>query len=244
MYNGGFVKGKHGRTESLLSHRFRNSLPDSFEMLRSDCLAKKPWHEFPFSGLAAVFSAVITVMVDTLATSFYSQKGRKDATASVSAEDGDQETADVHAGHHHHFEMKTGDRESQLRRYRIVAMVLELGIVIHSVVIGLSLGASSNVCSIKGLVAALCAHQLFKGMGLGGSILQAEYKLLKKAIMVFFFSFTTPFGIAIGIGVSSIYNENSPKALITVGLPNGASAGLLIYMALVDLLAADFMKRG
>lgn len=50
--------------------------------------------------------------------------------------------------------------------------VLELGIVVHSVVIGLSLGASSNTCSIKGLVAALCAHQLFEGMGLGGSILQ------------------------------------------------------------------------
>ncbi|RZC85179.1 hypothetical protein C5167_004064 [Papaver somniferum] len=41
--------------------------------------------------------------------------------------------------------------------------------------------------------------------------------------------------------LSKIYRENGPTALITVGLVNASSAGLLIYMALVDLLAADFM---
>jgi zinc transporter 1/2/3 len=50
--------------------------------------------------------------------------------------------------------------------------VLELGIVVHSVVIGLSMGASNNTCSLKGLAAALCFHQMFEGMGLGGCILQ------------------------------------------------------------------------
>lgn len=59
--------------------------------------------------------------------------------------------------------------------------------------------------------------------------------------MVFFFSITTPFGIALGIALSKTYKENSPSALITVGLLNASSAGLLIYMALVDLLATDFM---
>lgn len=62
-----------------------------------------------------------------------------------------------------------------------------------------------------------------------------------KGIMVFFFSLTTPFGIALGIGLSKVYSENSPTALIVVGLLNACSAGLLNYMALVDLLAADFM---
>jgi len=59
--------------------------------------------------------------------------------------------------------------------------------------------------------------------------------------MAFFFAVTTPFGIALGIALSTTYQENSPRALITVGLLNASSAGLLIYMALVDLLAADFM---
>lgn len=47
-----------------------------------------------------------------------------------------------------------------------------MGIIVHSVVIGLSLGASENPCTIRPLVAALCFHQLFEGMGLGGCILQ------------------------------------------------------------------------
>lgn len=60
--------------------------------------------------------------------------------------------------------------------------------------------------------------------------------------MAAFFSLTTPVGIAIGIGISNVYDENSPTALIVEGIFNAASAGILIYMSLVDLLAADFMS--
>lgn len=60
--------------------------------------------------------------------------------------------------------------------------------------------------------------------------------------MALFFSLTTPVGIAIGIGISNVYDENSSTALIVEGIFNAASAGILIYMALVDLLAADFMN--
>ena len=61
--------------------------------------------------------------------------------------------------------------------------------------------------------------------------------------MAFFFATTTPFGTVLGIGLSSVYSETSPSptALIVVGLLNACSAGLLTYMAMVDLLAADFM---
>lgn len=50
--------------------------------------------------------------------------------------------------------------------------MLEAGIVVHSVVIGLGMGASMNPRTIRPLIAALCFHQMFEGMGLGGSILQ------------------------------------------------------------------------
>lgn len=62
-----------------------------------------------------------------------------------------------------------------------------------------------------------------------------------KGIMVFFFSVTTPFGIALGIGLSKVYSDTSPTALIVEGILNAISAGLLNYMALVELLANDFM---
>ncbi|KAI5563205.1 hypothetical protein BDE02_15G101100 [Populus trichocarpa] len=230
----------------ILATGFMHVLPDSFDMLSSSCLPENPWHKFPFTGFLAMLSAIVTLMVDSLATSVYSKKsnvGVNPESITHGAEPGREMASNVghFHGHGHHYEDKLADGAKQLLRYRVVAMVLELGIIVHSVVIGLSLGASSNTCTIKGLVAALCFHQMFEGMGLGGCILQAEYKPLKKAVMAFFFSVTTPFGIALGIALSKMYKENSPSALITVGLLNASSAGLLIYMALVDLLAADFM---
>ncbi|KVH96140.1 probable zinc transporter 10 [Cynara cardunculus var. scolymus] len=232
-----FVMVKAFASGIILATGFMHVLPDSFDMLRSSCLTDNPWHKFPFTGFVAMLSAIFTLMVDSMATSTYTTKHTTISTA------GDHEMAVTNGGvhfHGHHHSQK-GPIGSQLLRYRVVAMVLELGIVVHSIVIGLGVGASNDVCTIKPLVAALCFHQMFEGMGLGGCILQAEYKLMKKAIMVVFFSITTPFGIGLGIGLSKTYKENSPSALITVGLLNASSAGLLIYMALVDLLAADFM---
>ena len=60
--------------------------------------------------------------------------------------------------------------------------------------------------------------------------------------MALFFSLTTPIGIGIGIGISSAYDETSPTALVVQGFLEAAAAGILVYMALVDILAEDFMS--
>ena len=44
--------------------------------------------------------------------------------------------------------------------------------MVHSVIIGISLGASEDPSTIKPLVVALSFHQMFEGMGLGGCIVQ------------------------------------------------------------------------
>jgi zinc transporter 1/2/3 len=72
---------------------------------------------------------------------------------------------------------------------------------------------------------------------------QAGFKRTAAGIMAFFFAVTTPGGICVGIGIASSYNENSPKALIIEGTFDAISAGILIYMALVDLIAADFLSK-
>ena len=61
--------------------------------------------------------------------------------------------------------------------------------------------------------------------------------------MASFFAITTPLGIAAGAGVASFYDSYSPRALVIEGLLDSVSAGILIYMALVDLIAADFLSR-
>jgi hypothetical protein len=48
--------------------------------------------------------------------------------------------------------------------------VLELGILVHSVIIVVSLGASVRPSTIRPLVGALGFHQFFEGTGLGSCI--------------------------------------------------------------------------
>jgi solute carrier family 39 (zinc transporter), member 1/2/3 len=55
------------------------------------------------------------------------------------------------------------------------------------------------------------------------------------------YALTTPIGIAIGMGVRLSYDPNSQKALISAGVFDAVSAGLLIYAGMVELLAHDFI---
>ena len=82
--------------------------------------------------------------------------------------------------------------------------VLELGIVVHSVVIGLSLGASNNTCTIKGLVAALCFHQIFEGMSLGGCILHVLQNSMLSILFLNFIYLT--YKIPLSIKQFSLHN--------------------------------------
>ena len=70
---------------------------------------------------------------------------------------------------------------------------------------------------------------------------QAQFKNLSAILMASFFAITTPAGIAAGAGLTTFYNPNSPRALVVEGILDSVSAGILIYMSLVDLIAADFL---
>ncbi|KAL1560876.1 zinc transporter 8-like [Salvia divinorum] len=227
----------------ILSTGFIHVLPDAFENLTSPCIPKHPWGDFPFTGFIAMVASIGTLMVDTYATSYY--KRRANAKAADGGGDEEMLAAVQDYGHAHGGLVSSEESDSddsELLRHRVISQVLELGIVVHSVIIGIALGASQSPSTIKPLIAALTFHQFFEGIGLGGCISQAKFNVRAVATMAVFFSLTTPVGIAIGIGIANIYSETSSTALIVEGVFNSASAGILIYMALVDLLSADFMS--
>ncbi|XP_061951976.1 zinc transporter 4, chloroplastic-like [Populus nigra] len=160
----------------------------------------------------------------------------------VSSRDHGHAHGSGHEHGHEHGESDVTDVESGLRHV-VVSQILELGILSHSVIIGLSLGVSQSPCTIRPLIAALSFHQFFEGFALGGCISQAQFKTLSTTIMACFFAITTPAGIGIGTAISSFYNPNSPRALAAEGILDSLSAGILVYMALVDLIAADFLSK-
>ncbi|XP_060188350.1 zinc transporter 1-like [Lycium barbarum] len=233
----------------ILSTGFIHILPDAFQILTSPCLqGMDPWGKFPFAGFFALLTSVGSLMIDTFATSFY-QKRRFHIPKQVNIVDEEAASArDEHAGNihiqNHGSTSIRSDREmmklSENIRNRIIPQVLELGILIHSIIIGVSLGASQDTGMIKPLLVALSFHQFFEGIGLGGCISRAKFKSISTTIMAVLFSLTTPVGI--GIGISRVYNAHSSSALIVEGILNSAASGILIYMALVDLLASDFMN--
>lgn len=227
----------------ILSTSLVHVLPDAFTAL-SDCQvsSRHPWKDFPFSGLVTLIGVLTALLVDLTATSHVeSHQNQAEGYAAV----GNSEELGILS--------KKIDVEQQQReaeelvklKQRLVSQVLEIGIIFHSVIIGVTLGMSQNQCTIRPLVAALSFHQIFEGMGLGGCIAQAGFSFGTTAYMSFMFSVTTPMGIVLGMIVFSItgYDDTSPNALILEGLLGSLSSGILIYMALVDLIALDFFHN-
>ncbi|KAI3526284.1 hypothetical protein L2E82_00614 [Cichorium intybus] len=241
----------------ILSTSLVHVLPDAYDAL-ADCQVSShhPWKDFPFSGLITLIGVLTALLVDLTATSHvdgYSHghghgHGSKEVTAYTRIGESEElgksvvEIEVVEAGEERR---RLKEEEMVKMKQRMVSQVLEIGIIFHSVIIGVTMGMSQNQCTIKPLVAALAFHQIFEGMGLGGCIAQAGFKVGTTAYMCFMFSVTTPMGILLGMILFSItgYDDSNPNALILEGLLGSLSSGILIYMGLVDLIALDFFHN-
>lgn len=73
------------------------------------------------------------------------------------------------------------------------------------------------------------------GAGAGGLTMR------KKLGLASLFAFITPTGMAIGIGVLQRFNGNDASTLIAIGTLDALSAGILIWVGLVEMWAADWM---
>lgn len=120
-------------------------------------------------------------------------------------------------------------------------LILEAGIIFHSIMIGVSLGTSGG-SQWRPLFIAIIFHQLFEGLALGsriGLLIFPHGKGYKKWVMGGAFALITPIGVAIGIGVHASYNPNSGAALLSIGVLDAISAGILIYAGLIEMLHHD-----
>nr|AYW01690.1 ZIP6 protein [Morus alba] len=247
----------------ILSTSLVHVLPDAFAAL-SDChvASRHPWRDFPFAGLVTLIGVVTALLVDVTATSHVELHGhgggdgegkyevvgtKEELKETKKLAESRFESAELGASHgHDHDHQESEDQEILVKmKQRLVSQVLEIGIIFHSVIIGVTMGMSQNQCTIRPLVAALAFHQIFEGLGLGGCIAQAGFRLGTTAYMCFMFAVTTPMGIVLGMILFSAtgYDDSNPNALIMEGLLGSFSSGILIYMALVDLIALDFFHN-
>jgi zinc transporter 1/2/3 len=128
-------------------------------------------------------------------------------------------------------------------RQQIAAfLILEFGVIFHSVIIGLNLGTSGPEFST--LYPVLVFHQSFEGLGIGARMsaipFPQKFSWLPWALCAAY-GLTTPISIAIGLGLRTTYNSGSFTASVISGVFDSMSAGILIYTGLVELLARDFL---
>ncbi|KAK7425737.1 hypothetical protein QQZ08_007836 [Neonectria magnoliae] len=141
------------------------------------------------------------------------------------------------------LQLPTLTPEQKQRKELLQCVLLELGILFHSVFIGMALSVSIGNEFII-LLIAIVFHQTFEGLALGSRIAAIKWPQGKMQpwFMALAYGCTTPIGQALGLATHTLYSPDSEVGLIVVGVMNAISAGLLTYASLVELLSEDFLS--
>ncbi|EJD00313.1 Zinc/iron permease [Fomitiporia mediterranea MF3/22] len=164
-----------------------------------------------------------------------------------------EEVENGHAHHNEHVHHYEHDDSSVNRKHAIVnTLVLQAGIMIHSLVIGLTLSIKSGP-EFTSLVIAILFHQLFEGLSLGVRLAtlgstpartNGTNSLSIPITLATIFALSVPMGCLIGrLALGPSTGPHSPHSSLPLaqGITSALSAGTLIYASGVELLAGDFL---
>lgn len=169
----------------------------------------------------------------------------------VDTDNGPERSNTIRLSENQEFDYKSTDLEKMTEDHAhsesvtaqmAAIFVLEFGIIFHSVFIGLSLAIAGD--EFNTLYIVLVFHQGFEGLGLGSRLAATPWAPNKRwlpIVLAVAFGLTTPIAIAIGLGVRKSYSDSSRKTLISNGIFDSISAGILIYTGLVELMAHEFL---
>ncbi|KAJ5566995.1 hypothetical protein N7535_006301 [Penicillium sp. DV-2018c] len=143
-----------------------------------------------------------------------------------------------------------GDGDTPIQnpqRQLLQCLLLEAGILFHSIFIGMALSVATGTSFVV-LLIAISFHQTFEGFALGSRIASLIPDLfapdsMKPWLMSLAYGTTTPVGQAIGLVLHNLYDPASTTGLLMVGITNAISSGLLLFAGLVELLAEDFLSE-
>jgi zinc transporter 1/2/3 len=158
--------------------------------------------------------------------------------------DHNDDHSDIDDGHlHDGHEHMTPSAQASHQKALLQCLLLEAGILFHSVFIGMAVSVSTGP-PFAVLLVAICFHQTFEGLALGARIgaLSFPQSSPKPWLMALAYGTTTPIGQAIGLAIHNLYDPQSATGLLTVGIMNAISSGLLLFAGMVELLAEDFLS--
>lgn len=177
-------------------------------------------------------------------------RGCKESTSGVASESqgegpkgspqvAPQQPTLVHLGHSHGSPLDPTKPDTKFS-----VMVMEAGVLFHSILIGLTLVVAGD-SFYKTLLVVIVFHQFFEGLALGARIATLPGAIFPtKAVMAGAFSLITPIGMAIGLGLLNSFNGNEKSTLIALGTLDALSAGILVWVGVVDMWARDWVIEG
>lgn len=129
-------------------------------------------------------------------------------------------------------------------RALLQCLMLEAGILFHSIFIGMALSVATGP-PFAVLLVAISFHQTFEGLALGSRISALNFSLGSPQpwLMALAYGTTTPAGQLLGLLLHRMYDPASETGLLVVGITNAVSSGLLLFAGLVELLAEDFLSE-
>ncbi|KAH6627573.1 Zinc/iron permease [Chaetomium tenue] len=145
-----------------------------------------------------------------------------------------------HLGHQRdHFE---GDEHANYAAQITAIFVLEFGVIFHSIFIGLTLAVTDNFII---LFVVLVFHQTFEGLGLGARLGMATWppgaRRWTPYALGLLYAVSTPFAIGMGLIASKSLALKAATSRVVNGVFDAISGGILMYTALVELVAHEFM---
>ena len=231
-------------------------------MFESDCLGELAYEATTSAIVMA--GILISFIIEFLGRRLVTWRQSKRSAASVSPaigseHEGSKEPGAIATSTHRHAHHGFGAIQ-QVDKLSVV--VLEAGLVFHSVrkyqrPTLTILNSLANSCKVIGVTlvvagdsffltsfAVIFFHQMFEGIALGTRIAElpaSQATFITKLIMAAGFAVSTPLGMAIGTGVLSSYNGNDPTTIITIGTLDAFSAGILVWVGVVEMWAEDWL---
>ncbi|KAK5584520.1 hypothetical protein RB653_006132 [Dictyostelium firmibasis] len=241
----------------ILACALIHMLQPSVESLSSSCLPDsftEGYGAYPF--LFALLAAIVMQFLDFLFLTYITIKHNKkqslikiDSNENLSTSNtavvvitpnGGNDTKSVCGGSGGDGHVHGGSLLMDIKSLKTIeAYLLEFGITMHSIFIGLTVGVVDD-SSLKALLVALSFHQFFEGVALGSRISDAKLSShWHEALLTLIFSISAPIGIGIGIGVVSSINVNGESFLFVQGIFDAICSGILLYIGF-NLMLKDF----
>lgn len=123
-------------------------------------------------------------------------------------------------------------------RRAVYPVILLLVLSVHSVILGLALGAQATLAGALIVFLAIVAHKAMAGFALGVGYRRGGFSIRRAAPQVAFFSLMTPLAIFVGGSVAALLSTHADRLFEATF--DSIGAGTFLYIAALDIIRTEF----